>query len=130
MQQLPSIPRHSRSWFAASLAVLALVGCNKADQQSAVDQVAPPQAALPLTTADLPAGSDAPAVQALPGGPPARVVRLVDPSQRYAYVDRAYRMSDAFADAPPDYSFDYGGVRPWIWRSNSGAYRVLERTPP
>ena len=129
MQQLPPNSRHARLWLTASLAALALAGCNKADQQAALDQVAPPQAALPLTTADLPAGSDAPAVQALPAGAPARVVRLVDPSQRYAYVDRAYRMSDAFADAPPDYSFDYDGVRPWIWRSDSGAYRVLERTP-
>ena len=126
MKQPPPQSRHPRLWLSASLAVLALAACNKADQQAALGQVAAPQAALPLTTAAEPAGAAAPSLQALPSASPARVVRLVDPRERYAYVDRAYQMSDAFADAPPDYAFDYGGVRPWVWESDAGAYRMVE----
>ena len=34
---------------------------------------------------------------------PARVGRLADPRQGYAFADRAYAMGRAFGEAPPDY---------------------------
>ncbi|MDB5459487.1 MAG: hypothetical protein JWO72_1228 [Caulobacteraceae bacterium] len=46
----------------------------------------------------------------------------------YRYIDDAYALGDAFGDSPPDYAIDYDGARPWIWRSRSGDYRVIERT--
>src|SRR6185312_54977 len=43
--------------------------------------------------------------------------------------DRAYALSDAFSDAPPDYTYDYDGVTPWVWRSYDGAERIVEWVP-
>src|SRR5262249_30664275 len=60
---------------------------------------------------------------------PAPVSRPPDRRQGYAYANRAAVMSDAFADAPPDYAFDYGGVRPWIWRARDRSQRVVEPVP-
>jgi hypothetical protein len=33
------------------------------------------------------------------------------------------------ADAPPDYTYDYQGERPWVWQSPDGYYRVAEQLP-
>ena len=49
-----------------------------------------------------------------------------EPRQRYRYVDRAAALNGAFADSPPDYTVDYNGSRPWIWRSRDGSRRVVE----
>ncbi|MDQ2861830.1 MAG: hypothetical protein M3T55_14155, partial [Pseudomonadota bacterium] len=51
------------------------------------------------------------------------------PAQQYQYVDQAASMSAAFANTPPDYTVDYQGTRPWIWRSGDGAYRIVEAAP-
>jgi hypothetical protein len=40
----------------------------------------------------------------------------------YRYIDDAADLGDAFADSPPDYTVDYDGTRPWIWRAEDGAY--------
>lgn len=55
-------------------------------------------------------------------------MRVVQPKDNYAYVNQAYGMSNAIGQAPPDYSFDYEGVRPWVWRTADNAVRVVEPT--
>jgi hypothetical protein len=109
---------------AALCTALALAGCDKTQTSSAA-----PLQALPLTTADTPAAAPAPTGAALPAAPAAKVVRVSDPRDRYAYLERAYAASRAYADAPPDYAVDYQGERPWIWRGGDGSERVVERTP-
>jgi hypothetical protein len=116
----------------AALGSLSLAGCNQpvaqnpAGAQPAADASAPP--ALPLTTAAEPTSAAAPPPSALPSAPPVRVVHVADQSQAYAYADRAYRYASVLADAPPDYTFDYDGVRPYVWQSN-GSYQFAEPTP-
>jgi len=112
---------------SAALGSLVLAGCNQASQPAAntSDAAAPP--ALPLTTAAEPASAPAPLASALPSAARVRVVHLADQSQGYAYADRAYRYSRVLADAPPDYTFDYDGVRPYVWQSN-GSYQFAEPT--
>ena len=126
-------PKHKvgrvRVWAAAGLITLAAAACSRSAQEDAVSQIASPKAALPLTTAAAPPGAPAPTAGDLPPAPPARVARLRDEGDRYAYADLGYNMSNAFADAPPDYAFDYEGVRPWVWQSDAGAYQVVEPLP-
>src|SRR6185437_2024938 len=112
---------------AALIAAAALAGCNKPAPQ-ALANAAPPDGALPpiAATATL---VDAPAAQALPAAPPPPVARVATRSQGYAFADRAYAMSNAFSAAPPDYTYDYDGVRPWVWRSRDDAERVVEPVP-
>jgi len=121
----------SRIVLTASLLGLLATGCNKQPSAPAVEAptVAPPIAALPLATAAVPPAALAPLANALP--PPARPVRYAPQAgrERYRYVDRAYSMGRALGDTPPDYSVDYEGTRPWIWRSGDGAYRVVEQLP-
>jgi hypothetical protein len=90
---------------------------------------APPIAALPLATAAPPPLVAAPDYAALP--PPKRAVRLAPRprGERYRPVERAYALGEAFGDTPPDYTVDYDGTRPWVWRTDEGAYRVVERLP-
>jgi hypothetical protein len=114
---------------AAGLIALTAAACSRSAQQSAVSEIASPKAALPLTTAEAPPGAPAPTLQELPPAPPARVARLRDEGERYAYADLGYSMGDAFADAPPDYGFDYDGEQPWVWQSDEGAYQVVEPLP-
>jgi hypothetical protein len=114
---------------AAGLIALTAAACSRSAQQDAVSEIATPKAALPLTTAEAPPSAPAPTVRDLPPAPPARVARLRDEDQRYAYADLGYNMGDAFADAPPDYGFDYDGVEPWVWQSDAGAYQVVEPLP-
>lgn len=111
--------RHLLSTTTLILAVsLSLSACNKPapSDQAAADQPAVPAAGLAPSAAELPAqGTIRPAS--------AGVVR-----QPYRYIDDAYALGDAFGDSAPDYTVDYGGTRPLIWRSRSGDYRVIERT--
>ena len=45
-------------------------------------------------------------------------------------ADRAYAMTDALDDAPPDYTFDYGdGERPWVWRGDDQSTQVAKSLP-
>lgn len=109
---------------------LALGACQKGAQNAATQPVtATPAAALPLATAAPPPVAAAPPASALP--PSSRPVGYAPraPRERYRYINDAYAMGDAFGDAPPDYAVDYDGTRPWVWRSDNGAYRVVERLP-
>lgn len=102
---------------------LILTGCN---QTPSANQAPPPQAALPLTTAAAPPIVQAPPASQLPAAPRPRIARVVNPRDRYAYADQANAMSYGMGDAPPDYTFDYNGARPWVWRSDDDAVRVVE----
>src|SRR6185312_37650 len=108
----------------AALAVIA--GCNKPTE--GLVNVAPPQGALAPIAMSAPL-VEAPPAQALPPAAPVRVARVATRPQSYAFADRAYALSDAFSDAPPDYTYDYDGVTPWVWRSYDGAERIVEWVP-
>lgn len=113
-----------------ALTGLALGACQRGAQNAeSQPMTAAPAAALPLATAAPPPIAAAPPADALP--PPSRPVRYAPrpPRERYQYINDAYAMSDAFGSAPPDYAVDYEGTRPWVWRSDNGAYRVVERLP-
>jgi hypothetical protein len=115
------------SALALAMAALALQGCNQqtpASQQAAQPITGAPLASLGLADAPPPA-----ALSPLPAAAPIRVAARRAPRERYRYVDDAYEMTDAFGDSPPDYTVDYQGARPWIWRAQNGAYRVVEWTP-
>ena len=114
---------------AAAIAALGLAACNQhAEQTPAAPATGAPIASLPLAEGAPPPLVPAPDVAALPSAPPVKTVS-VPARERYRYIDRAYDLGEAFADSPPDYTVDYEGVRPWIWRSNGGQYRVVEQTP-
>lgn len=119
------------------LACLAMTACNK--QPNTVGNTAaggngaaveaPPIAALPLATAAAPGAAPAPPVNALPASAQPVPFTPAPPRERYRYLDSGYSMANAFADTPPDYTVDYQGTRPWIWRARNGAYRIVERLP-
>ena len=127
------------------MATLSLGACNRAgaptqttpdmaptdaNAMSAAGPAEAPAGALAPTEMAPPASvAEAPAAAALPPAPPAPVAAPAPPAQQYQYVDRAASMAAAFADAPPDYTVDYQGARPWIWRAQNGAYRIVETTP-
>ncbi len=115
----------------AAAALLCLAGCSQPQQNAATpstDATAAPLA-LPLTTGQVAAATAAPATDALPPAPPPPRRRLSRPADAYGYVDQAYAMSSAIGSAPPDYTFDYAGTRPWVWRTETNAIRVEEQTP-
>ena len=87
---------------------------------------APPIAALPLATATPIAASAAPETLPL-----ARAIHIASGPRagRYRYVERAAEYNRGFADTPPDYTVDYQGTRPWVWRADNGSYRVVENLP-
>jgi len=114
-------------WLSGSaLLCLALAACNKTPQ---ADQpvTGAPVAALELATAPPPPPSYAPTASALPPAP--RPVAYRPSPEHWRYLTDAYDMSDAFADTPPDYTVDYEGEDPYIWRADDGAYRVVEWLP-
>jgi len=120
------------TWTAGLLLTGALGACNgngapgPSPSDSGSDALAEPPAALPLSTSTPATLASAPPVTALPAG---QAVRLVQPSDRregYGYLDRAYYQEGAVEDAPPDYSFDDGGVRPWTWASGDGGRVISE----
>ena len=84
---------------AGALMSVGLVGCDQKKEASTQASNAP---ALPLTTGPATAIVPAPAASALPSAPPVRVVHVTNQADRYAYVDRAYEMSNAIGQAPPD----------------------------
>jgi hypothetical protein len=83
-------------------------------------------AALPLSTGTPTTVSSAPPVTALPAAPAVPVRHLADRRESYAYLDRAYYQEDAVEDAPPDYSFEDDGVRPWAWTTDDGSRVITE----
>lgn len=129
----PSFTTASRLALAACLLAPGLGGCDKAaSAANPADQpaVVPPIAALPLTPAVATQPmAYAPVASALPQAMRRIRVGLRHDPARYGYIDRANAMSRAFGDTPPDYTVDYQGTRPWIWRSDDGGYRVVEQLP-
>jgi len=118
----------ARTVLGLCLAAGALSACNQNGQA----QSAPtPAAALPLEmTATTPTAiAPAPTVSALPPAAPVRVGQLSNPDDTYAYAEQADSLNDSFGDAPPDYGFDYGGTRPWVWRGDDQSERVVEPLP-
>jgi hypothetical protein len=108
----------------ALLGAVSLAACNKSDDATIGQAGAGP--ALPLTVSGAAPSAAAPPVDALPASRNVSIVRIEDPEDQYAYLDQAYYQSDAFEDAPPDYAFDYDGVRPWVWRSANDALEFAE----
>ena len=109
----------------AAFTAAAMSGCNRSQTTASAPASLD---ALPLTQVSTPS-VPAPTASALPYAAPARIARVSAPGERYAYLDRAYAMSRAYGDAPPDYAVDYHGERPWIWRGADTSERVVERTP-
>lgn len=123
-------PTVSRMALAACMLTLTLSACQKSASDNGQPATAPPIAALALATATPPTPiAYAPAATALPSGSGHIRFGLTHDRGRYSYTDRAYAMSNAFGDTPPDYTVDYDGTRPWIWRSDDGGYRVVEQLP-
>lgn len=126
----------SRLAVVAVTAALGLSACNEAtptppasgvaSEASGQPVSAAPIAALPLATATPVASPLAPATL-----PPARAIKVATRPrpERYRDVDRVAEYNRGFADTPPDYTVDYQGTRPWVWRANNGAYRVVEQLP-
>jgi len=119
--------RNGGKWLGGSaLLCLALAACNKAPQASQPVTGAP-IAALQLASAPPPPPTYAPPASALP--PPPRPVAYRPHPQHWRHLTDAYDMSDAFGDTPPDYTVDYDGEEPYVWRADDGAYRVVEWLP-
>lgn len=117
---------------AALLLTSALGACNGSGAPSAAasdsgnaEVDATPQT-LPLSTTGPTTQVVAPPVTALPAGRAIGLRRLADRQQGYSWLDRANYQEEAVQDAPPDYSFDQDGVRPWIWTSGNGARVISE----
>ena len=110
---------------AGVLVSVSLAGCDQ-KKEAAAPAPSATAPALPLTTGPATAVVPAPAEAALPKAPRIRVVRVANESDNYAYVDRAYEMSSAIGQAPPDYDFDYDGVHLWVWRSSNREVRLME----
>jgi hypothetical protein len=110
-----------------SLVCLVLTACNRNQPQQPVTGA--PIAALQLATTPPPPMQYAPPASALPPPPAPARIAYRPPRERYRYLTDAYDMADAFGDTPPDYAIDYDGERPWIWRADDGAYRLVEWVP-
>jgi hypothetical protein len=103
-----------------AIAGLALAGCNQTPPANAVSDNS--AAVNALAAADAPADAD------LPEAAPPPVTPATSAPAAYAYADQASAMSDAFADAPPDYTYDYDGVQPSVWRTHDNYERIVEQT--
>ncbi len=113
-------------------AALALAGCNKsstvtndasADQNTALPAL--PEA-VPMQTGPAAPPAMAPAANALPMSSRVSLASVPQPSDAYAFADRASGFNDAIGDAPPDYAFDYNGVSPWAWQTSDGDTEFAE----
>ena len=125
IMQTKSFLRPSVYALAVILISAGVAGCGQKKDASAPGASAN-ALALPLTTGPASTIVPAPAAGALPSAPRVRVVRVANQSDNYAYVDRAYAMSNAIGQAPPDYGFDYDGVHPWVWRGSNREVRLIE----
>jgi hypothetical protein len=122
MRHAPTI-RPSLLVLAAALSAMTVSACGQNNAQTAAAAPPPP---LPLTTGAATAPVLAPTGAALPAAPTPKIVRVANPSEQYAYVDQAQAFGAALGSAPPDYGFDYDGVRPWVWRASDDSARVVE----
>jgi hypothetical protein len=116
------------SFVALAAAGSLLSACDRR-QAAGVPPIGSMEVSMGLETGPPPPMVYGPAAGALDPGQPIRVTALAPAPERYRYIDEAYDMVDAFDDSPPDYAFDYGGVEPWVWRSEGGYYRVAEAIP-
>ena len=107
---------------SCALAALALSACSQPNGGQNASSQAPLAPPSPAETAPAPAASALPPAQSAP-------VRYAPPAQRYRPLNDAYAMSRTYADAPPDYAFDYDGSAPEAWGSRDGVVRVGERVP-
>lgn len=89
----------------------------------------PQVAALPLDTGAAQPLGEAPPPGGLPPAPPAPVATLADYHDAYAFPDRAWGMSWAFGDSPPDYGFYDDGVTPWVWIADDDSECLAESVP-
>jgi hypothetical protein len=136
--RIPKMPatlsrsRRCSPWIAALLLGSALGGCNgtggpdaaPSDSGSADADAAP--VTLPLSTTGPTTQMTAPPVTALPAGQAVGLRRLANRQQGYGWLDQANYQEDAVEDAPPDYSFDQGGVQPWTWATGDGGRVISE----
>ncbi len=120
-------PFFYRSTAVVTLAALMAAGISGCRNDSA-STLAATDATLPLAVGEAQSVALAPAPEALPPAPVVRYVPVAQADRSYQYIDDAYEVNDAFGDAPPDYSFDYGGARPWVWQA-ADAWRVVEPAP-
>jgi hypothetical protein len=116
------------------VAGLALAACGPRRTASNPATAPPPATAAPIDSLPLAQGAAAPSAPApgpaqLAASAPIRTASAGAVREPYSYIDDAYDLGETFADSPPDYTVDYDGVRPWIWRSQGGDYRVVEQTP-
>jgi len=89
----------------------------------------PQVAALPLDTGAAQPLGEAPPPGGLPPAPPAPIATLADYHDAYAFPDRAWGMSWAFGDSPPDYGFYDDGVSPWVWIADDDSECLAEPVP-
>lgn len=122
----PHLRTGGKGLSGSALLCLALASCNKTPQATEPVSGAP-VAALQLATATPPPPSYAPPAASLPPAP--QPVSYRPTSEHYRYLTDAYDMSDAFGDTPPDYTVEYDGESPYVWRADDGAYRVVEWMP-
>ncbi len=103
----------------------ALAACHRTAQAPSVA----PLGALAPVSANVPL-IPAPPVADLPAAPPAPIAQPVSQESAYAFADRAAALANVFGDAPPDYTYDFGGgVRPEVWRTSDNYQCVLEQIP-
>jgi hypothetical protein len=116
-------PRFLAGVSIAGVLALSLAGCNKAADSGNTSTAALPSlpATLPMTTAPVQQAALAPPPGAIRAAQPIRTVRVADPRAAYAYADQASYFSHALGSAPPDYGFDYDGVRPYAWQGDDGS---------
>ena len=105
---------------AALVAGAGLCACQRAKPQVA---------ALPLEMGAAAPLGEAPPPGGLPPAPPARIATLTDSRDAYAYPDRAWGMSWALGDSPPDYAFYDEGVTPWVWVADDDSECLAEPVP-
>lgn len=89
----------------------------------------PQVAALPLDTGAAQPLGEAPPPGGLPPAPPAPIATLADYHDAYAFPDRAWGMSWAFGNSPPDYGFYDDGVSPWVWVADDDSECLAEPVP-
>jgi hypothetical protein len=114
---------------AAALALAACQPSNTGSNTTAQTEAPPAPPPLPLAATPVQAQAAPPTTRLPSSARRVRYANLADPRDAYAYADQAYAMSNAFADAPPDYALDDNGVRPLVWRSHDDDYQVAEPTP-
>ncbi len=122
---------------AASALVLSagliLTACGPQKTAASAPAAAPatgaPIDSLPLAQGAPAQARYAPAASQLPEVAPIKLASAGTVREPYSYLDDAYDLGETFADSPPDYTVDYDGVSPWVWRSQTGAYRVVEQLP-